>query len=377
MAKYRNMFEFLKAYFKRLPIRLILRPLLRWKKLTAIEPGYSIVIACHHRFPEMLMASLKMFCKDPLPHLYETVIVFDAPKSDKLIHAEQRFANEFPELRIKCLFQTTKETSVSRFFSWGWIDCWLSYSKGLAEAKTKYVMLHDMDAMIVKKGMIEERYNIFRNSQMQFMGYKWYNCNGLTPEMNIPIIVEMFLDAEHLRKNFKPIDLFNKVAIFKGIMLDFDTLLYPEAYSSRRSVVPINEDEMVHPSQVISQFTYLANNKNYIPPSSNNLFFIPYFIDIANSDGHIEAFAAALSEIPDHHTKIPFYGYSMDMSNLSMEHFRWVCKQFFRIEQRVFGCIRPALLTYCDSIKAKIQAPSPVNLYDEILGELAPEFMSY
>jgi glycosyltransferase involved in cell wall biosynthesis len=371
--KYSSWTRYLLALAKRLPIRILIRPLVNWLPLSDPNNGYTIVIACHRRFPEMLQASLKLLYRDELPNLRETIIVIDGHSTDRLKIAEDQFLASFPKLNIRFIYQTWFQSKICRFISWGWVDCWLSYCTGLANSTTKVVMLHDMDAMIVKKGLIEGRYEQFMASNTDFMGYLWYNANGITPEMEICVIVEMFLNVQHLRAQFKPLDLFNRIGIHRGVKVDFDTLLYPQALSTKKIVRRIDEKEMVHPSQVISQFAYLADRRGYAPPEGNNMFFIPYFLFIADGN-HNKLKDIANSMSASASTKvIPFYGHRMNITHFSKEHFRWICKQIFRIEYSYAHEVRSDVSEYLKAIGQAANLSNIQGLLDEVSSELAPE----
>lgn len=370
--KYPTWTKYISAFLRRAPIRALIRPLINWQPLFKPQNGYTIVIACHHNFPDMLVASLKLLCRDDLPNLQETIIVIDSPATEKLKRAEARFLATFPKLKIRVIYQSWIQSKVSRLISWGWVDCWLSYCAGLAATTTKIAMLHDMDAMILKRGLIEARYRHFAASNAEFMGYLWYNANGITPEMKICVIVEMFLDVEHLRSRFRPIDLFNRVDIYRKVRLDFDTLLYPQVLSGKRIVKKIGEEEMVHPSQVISQFTYLAYNKKYIPPAENNLFFIPYFLHIADADGALTEMVNAIRQ-SSRNRVVPFYGYRMNMGRLSRDHFRWICKQILRIEYSFAGEVRKEVSEYLTGVGQAACVRNVTGMLSEVAEELGPE----
>ena len=168
--------------------------------------------ACHWRFPEMLIASLRLLAQQDLTHLSHLVIAFDAPRGATLEAAARRMAAEFPHLRPSFVYQSPLQARILKAINWGWVDCWLSYSKGIAEVSTRHVMLHDMDAMLIRPGIVEERYAIIRERGDQFLGYKWYLTNGIVKEDRLVVIVEMMFDAEFLRSKCRPIDLFNRIA---------------------------------------------------------------------------------------------------------------------------------------------------------------------
>jgi hypothetical protein len=245
------------------------------------SPGYSIVVACHHRFPEMLIANLRLLARQDLTHMDRLIIVFDTVPDDRLAAIELRMLRDFPAFRIQFLYQTHYQARLLGLINWGWVDCWLSYCKGIDAATTRYVMLHDMDAMLLRQDIVEERFAAIRERDDQYVGQGWYVGNGIEERHQIVYIVELMFDAIFLKERFHPLDLFNQVTTLHGSRVHLDTLLYPQLVAGRRSVLPIAEDDMVHPSQVISQFSHLTNRRGYVPPAVNNLFFIPYFLQLA------------------------------------------------------------------------------------------------
>ncbi|MBC7482256.1 MAG: hypothetical protein H7337_10270 [Rhizobacter sp.] len=136
-----------------------------------------------------------------------------------------------------------------------------------------------------------------------------------------------------------PIDLFNKIHHLGERTVDLYTLIYPQTRSMAKMESPISGAQWVHPSQVISQFTYLAGRSGYVPPAVNNLIFIPYFMHLADhprpmhdvSSGLLNASSAAA---------VPFFGHTMDMRQLPNGHFHWIAKQVGQLERTSFGAVR-------------------------------------
>jgi hypothetical protein len=93
--------------------------------------------------------------------------------------------------------------------------------------------------------------------------------------------------------------------------------------------------------------------------SSNNLFFIPYFLYLADDQDVLGSMSASLSSPAVSADSVPFFGHKMDMSLLSVEHFSWVVKQMFRIEYTVAGLVRPAVMEYLEAIRRKCDPIPP------------------
>ena len=341
--------------FRRFVIRLLIKPLLRWQPLEATAPGYTIVVACHWRFPEMFEASLLFLAKQDLRDFHSLICAIDAPKSVSLELATQQIQAKFPTLRITFLFQTRIQSLVLRRINWGWVDCWLSYCKGLAQVSTRYVMLHDMDAMLLDPGFIRQRYECITSKQLDFLGVRWYTYNGLEESDRLLYVVEMMLDVQWLRRHFAPIDLFNKLYYIGKRRLDLDTLIYPQIQSTAKMEMPIGVDQWVHPSQVISQFTYLVARPGYIPPVANNLFFIPYFMHLAGYPTAMREQSEHLARAVDGSTVV-FFGHVMNMKNMTREHFAWIKKQVEQVEISFAGRVRDDVSSYLTAISDKIAA---------------------
>ena len=131
--------------------------------------------------------------------------------------------------------------------------------------------------------------------------------------------------------------------------------------------MPIPGDEMVHPGQVISQYTYLVNRKGYVPPDANNLFFIPYFLHLAGDPGPLEEVTESL--LSDDLRRIAFLGHRMDMSRLSVAHLRWIVKQVVRLENAVAGGLRPVIRQYLETIGSRCAGCPEGSLIDEVEAE--------
>ena len=370
-GKYNTWWKYYRARLQRFLLRGMIRPLMHWGPMDQPSPGYTIVVACHARFPGMLIASLRLLAKQELINLDRVIVAFDAPRDETLVRAERRMCDEFPQLRISCLYQTPLQSRILRAIGWGWVDCWLSYCKGIAEATTRYVMLHDMDAMLLRPGLVEERYAAIRDRKDLFLGWGWYVGNGVRDSDKLAIIVELMLDAAYLRGRFRPINLFNQVTFYNGVTVDLDTLLYPQTATDRKSILPISELEMVHPGQVISQFTYLVNKPGYIPPEGNNLIFIPYFLFLGGDSAVLTNFTEALSSSEPR--EVPFFGHRMDMTRLSVIHLKWVIKQTIRLENAVAGGVRPEVRQYLEAIRARCTSGPTASLVPEVEAEIARE----
>ncbi len=370
-GKYRTRRAYYAAGAKRRALRGVIRHLARWAPLAEPKPGYTIVVACHARLAETVIPGLRLLARQELTHLDRTLVVFDARSDPRLRALAKRLVATFPSLRIECLYQTPAQAALLRAIAWGWVDCWLSYCTGIGRAATRHVMLHDMDAMLLRPDIVEERYRVILERGDHFLGTQWYEGNGIRSSSRLAYIVEMTLDAAFLRERFEPIDLFGRVVTLDGATADLDILLYPQL-GARRSVSTPAQTDWVHPGQVISQYTYLINQPAYVPPATNNLFFIPYFLFLAEDwpellEAQTDGLHAAGAE------SAPLLDRRLVMRQLTPVHLRWVIKQIVRLEQAIAGAARPEVRAYLEAIQAKCEGAPAHSLVDEVRTELERE----
>ena len=332
-------------------LRAVLRTLHAWGPAEQLREGYTILIPCHHRLPEVLLPNLALVARQDLTNLDRTVVSFDAVQDERLSTIAERLQGEFPQLRLEFRYQTPRQAAVIRRIGWAWVDIWLSYCKCLSAARTRWAMLHDMDAMLLRPGIIEERFAALVERGDHFLGTHWYIGNGNEAEDRLCFPVEMFVDVAFLRSEFRPVDMFNHVCLWNGRTVDFDVMLYPQT-RGRRSLLPMPGEDMVHPGQVISQYVFLLTRPGYIPPERNNLFFIPYFLHLAGDGAVLDQHTQALEVSKN--SSVPFLGRVADLGRLTPIHVDWIGKQIGRIEQAIAGGLRGEVARYLGAIRSQV-----------------------
>lgn len=346
-GKYPTRKHYWTAVLKRAVLRAALRPLLSWRPMRNEKPGYTVIVACHAPLAEMALPSLELLSRQKSRNLACAIVSFDSPADARLRSLADEIRTKYPNLRAQFLYQTALQSKLLRKIGWGWVDCWLSYAKGVAACETRYAMLHDMDAMLLDPDLVERRFALLLERGDQFLGDRWYVGNGTVAEDRVCYIVEMMFDAEYVRRTFRPLDLFNVVARCGERTVDWDTFLYPQTIAARRSVESIRLEEMIHPSQVVSQYTLMAR-PGYVPPEQNNALFIPYFYYLTGREEMLRTVRAAL-DLEDV-TRVPLGDRTMDLRRLSPTHAQWLLKQARRIEQAWAGSMREEVADYFKAV---------------------------
>ncbi len=354
-GKYTSPLKYHSVRLYRAGLRAYLSRLASWTPLVDAKEGYSLCIGCNAPLAAMLGANLQLLSQQDLTHLDKIYVVFDRPAAKIDFPVEQKMRERFPGLPLEFVFYTQREADALARVGWGWAYSWFSWQKAIGLCRTKHALLHDFDAMLIRRQIIEDRYHAVVDAKANWCGIRYYEGNGVTADMELCTTFEMMLDVQFVRNKFKPIDAFNHVTTHRGQTVDFDTFLYCQAMGGTKLVLPIPEPDMVHPSQVICQFTDLANRANYVPPARNNLPFIPYFMYVAGEPDLLRQTLAAMQSAAG--KAFPFFGKQLDVKQLNQTHMDWIRKQAAQLEQVVAGGVREEVGQYMDALETMVRRP--------------------
>ncbi len=360
-TKYATALQFHWARAYRALIRLAISGLVRWRDVPRDLDRYTIVLGCHSGLGEMLPGNLACLARQDLSHLAETLLVFDSPGGPRLQKIQREIAGQFPALRCRVLLYSPLQRWVTRGIGWAWVNCWLSWCLGISASRTRWVMLHDFDAMLVDSQFIEKRFRAVRDQPCEFLGIRYYDnpSTGLHPADELVGTIELLLDAGFMTRTFRPIDIFNHVTAFAGRRVEFDTFLWAQSRAGRKQVIPVELDDLVHPSQMICHYAYLLQHDRRLPLDGNSLMLIPYFMSVG---GHpelmrtlTEQMAAAAADGRAHDT-VSLHGRSLDLAPLRMDHLDWLVKQARHLEVAMFRAVRPEVARYLDALQSFVVA---------------------
>ena len=341
--KYRSEAKFRLTQLRRLPILRALRNLTRWEPLDNPAEGYSIIIGCNTRLARMLSCNLKYLVRQDLSHLAKILIIFDRPREEMPDDIEAVISSRFPTLPIEVLYYTKLQERIASALHWPSVQAWLSWSIGIGRLETQYGFLHDFDAMLLRADMIEERFRTICERGDEYLGIRFYEGHGLVPDDELATTFELMFDAQFVRREFVPLDLFNHVARFRGRRVDFDTFLYAQSRRGKASTAAVAEEDLVHPSQLITEFENLLGGLRSVP-HDNNLLLVPYFLFAAQEPDVMVQLTQDLENGAG--SSVSFFGKALELSAMAPDRFRWIVKQAYRLERSDSGCIRDAVRRY-------------------------------
>ena len=255
-GKHKNQLSHWVAWVNREILRARIRGLIDWEPLARPEPGCTAIVGMCSRLPDVMAANLRCLHQSRWPELKKIVIAVDTVRSSMSSQIEADARAYCPSLDVEFVYYSEAQSSTANRVHLPFVYSWLSWCLALRQVTTRHVLIHDYDALALGP-TLGQRYEQFVRSGATVQGIKWYEGNGIEPADRLATTFETFVDTVWLR-SLKPISLFNKMRLKQGRSIDFDTSLdaqdrlLPER---QRTIVPMNLDEMVHPSQMIHQYT--------------------------------------------------------------------------------------------------------------------------
>ncbi len=354
--------RYLRKRVTRGALSAIIRPLVRWSPLTDPEPGYTVIIGCSWRLCPMIAANLRLLARQDLTNCRRVLVMMDCERREAPAEFEDqaRRAAGGTGLPLEFRYYTPVQRRVTRAIGWGWVYSWLNWTLGVAETRTRYAMLHDLDALLLKPSIVEGRYAAIRGGQggaggAEFLGVGYYSGSGVRESDGLVKTFELMFDAEFVRREFRPIDIFNHVAVHQGRRLEFDTFLYAQSRGGRKAVLPIDETEMVHPSQMICHFMDFYTGLRAVP-ADNNIPLIPYYFDLGGDPTLLRSVTHQLGSAtgdgagPRHNGTVELWSRTLDLRRLSGPMRAWHRKQALRMEAALGPTPRGEVVAYFDAI---------------------------
>ena len=351
--KYTSSKEFLKARLSRQLMRSTIASAVGWRAMENPLPGYTIIIGLKAELGVMIEANLGLLSEQDLEGVDSIVLVFDRVRSADDDAANEGLRARFPKLRLRFVYYSPWQARLGRFFDWGWVYCWMSWAIGIAETKTRWALLHDFDALLLRRETLRERFEAIRKTQLEFLGVAYYEGNGVTAGDRLVRTFELIFDAQFIKHTFRPIDLFNRVARIGDRRVEFDTFIDVQTRGARRDIIPIGEEWLVHPSQMICQYVDHLHGRP-IPAATNNLLMIPYFYHLGGDARPLHEITAHLAN--ENAQSVQLFGRELDVGAIDPIHMQWIIKQAFRVERKLHARIRPEVRAYFDAIEGAYRA---------------------
>ncbi len=347
-GKYKNWIYYIYAKVQRELLRTRIRNVVKWSHLgdKEQESGYSILIGMASKLPSILRANLICIGRHLATPPRQVLIVVDNVEGSLPEGFETSVAKDFPDLRIKFLYYSLKQSLMAERIKLPFVYSWLSWCIGFKEARTKHVLIHDYDALILGEALWK-RYERFSHGDSAIQGISWYTVNGFTENDHLATTFEAFVDLFWIR-SFPPIMLFNKVGILGDRSVDYDTLLdmqqnYLE--KTKRSIVPMSLHDLVHPSQMIHQYTMFRKKPGAQLPSWS-IIMIPFFNYLGGDKNALTTAGQAIQNSGENAVNLLGDGVIINFSTLKIDNVDWALKQMVEVLLRLGESPSRALIDY-------------------------------
>ncbi|HAI67798.1 MAG TPA: hypothetical protein DCM38_00005 [Gammaproteobacteria bacterium] len=288
MDKYKTYLSFLIAKVHKNFKRRQISKLFSWQPLPELETGCTAIMAMCSRMPYVLGGNLSCLDQNKGDVLKEVLITVDAEKGALASGFEDDIIQKFPRLKITFLYYNRQQAEFTAKVNDPYIYSWLSWGTCMNHVRTKTVLIHDYDALILSGKALEKRYHAFIKSGAKIQGITWCQINGFEANDHLATTFEAFLDVNWIR-SFSPVRGYNRVGLLKGHKVDYDTYLDIQANhtpENQRTIIPMSEEELVHPSQMITQYMRFRNSPGKALPC-NAVTMIPFFHFISGQENAI------------------------------------------------------------------------------------------
>lgn len=337
-GKYNNVLAYELARVRRASIRRRIRNLVAWDPTpkSSLEPGCTALVGMSSLMPDVLLGNLTCLNDNAWPDLKEVCVVVDSTRGCLPDGYEQSVASTCNRFRVRFCYYNDEQARVSRAIRLPYVYCWLSWCIGIASCQTRTILLHDYDALILNDALAR-RHASFVASGSVVQGIQWYNvpANGIDHGDCLATTFEAFVDTAWVR-SFPPIRLFNVIKRRGKRSLDYDILLdvqHNEIPAEQRSIEPMSQDDLVHPSQMVHQFTMFQRHPGGELPSFS-IPMIPFFESLTVGPPAIER---AVDQIKNRSSlSFPFLrgDLQINFSKLKAADVDWCLKQMVQASVR-------------------------------------------
>jgi len=355
-GKYSNLLQFWFARFYRELHRMAVYWLLyAWKPVQKAEEGYTLIVGVIPSLIPVLYANLNFLQKQELNNLKRLILVFNCLRSQAESSIEQTLRQRYPNLPFHFVYYNLPQwMALNINNNFPWLHCWLSWSLGISETYTRHAMLHDVDALLITPDFIESRYREIRNRGVQYLCSRYYDAaNGLRMEDKMLHTLELFFDAQFIKEVFRPADLLNRVYMLNGRNVDFDIFHYAQFKNGTTSLMPFTENkDLIHPSQMVSQYVMLVNNNKKMPIRVNNILLLPYYYYLGGDSQLMENLIEQMKLSGGKRVRLS--GKYYNISVLDKTHVEWMKQQISILENLSVGQVRPLVKEYLDLIEGAL-----------------------
>lgn len=253
--------QVIRNVFGRELVKTTLKPLLRWQPLDAPAPGYSIMVGVPWDLRHLLSVNLLFIMRGNLENLHTLHVIFDRCARPEMAEIEDEMRREFPELPLVfhhyrgVAGRIIEKVNVSTFYNS--MNC----QTALAACETRWMILHDFDLYPLATRYFEEIWERTASRELKFSGIERTHFNGLTEADDIFGTWALAMDAQWLRNECAPLDVFHRVARVGDRTIGLDPFAWLQLNQERAAVETLDRNSFCHVNNLCSTYLRLVTGR--------------------------------------------------------------------------------------------------------------------
>ncbi len=254
-----------------------------WKPMAEPRDGTSVVMPLYAGLGRVLIANLKLLERQELAP-YEVIVVSDQDAS-ALGNLENEVRSSFTEMQVRFVYPgKLARTLIGRVKSYE-ATRWLLVATGLAEASTRYVLLHELDALLTDGAWLRRRCDAIAEREDHFLGWRPAVDGGLTELDGLADGHELLLDAANLRARCSPADGLEHVTLYRGRRMALGAWVYPQTMAGRSSVLSDEAEAVVWAGRAVEQYVRLGWEPGLALGAHNDVMMLAYLRYVGGEPG--------------------------------------------------------------------------------------------
>lgn len=330
-------------------VKLALRPLVRWKPMASVEPGWSLILGVPWHLRHLLPVNLEFVARTNLAGLHTLHVVFDRrARPDMEVLADAARA-KFPQLPLRFHHyaaapgRVIERVNVSTFYNS--MNC----ATALACVTTRHVVIHDFDLYPLVPQYFQEVVARMSRDGLRFCALERTYFDGLVDADNVLGTWCLGVDAQWLRDNYHPIDIFHKVEKVHGRWMTLDPFSSIQLRTPERSLVEsIDGTDCCHVKNLCA--TYMRYSSGQRVRFAWKLHYM-WYLEAINGEDRLQEITDAMESSSDGVLRLAS-GFQDDFSGVDPTCANVLRDELGNMERFLFGGPRRHVVQYCDSFQA-------------------------
>lgn len=330
-------------------IRWAIGRFLHWQPLDRPEPGFSIILGVPWGIRHLLPVNLTFIARTDCSELRKVFVVFDRTHRSGAEALIEKARRDHPQVPLEFLFHDAVPGWIGEKANVSTLYNSLNTTHAMRECTTRYAIMHDFDLYPLVPNYFTEVVRAMRERELCFSGLELTHFDGLTDQDKLIGTWCLGVDVQWLRKTYRPVDCFHRVAKVNGRWINLDPYSWIQSQTRQRDLAgTIDGNSCCHVQNLCS--TYLRFTTGRPAKIVWRLHYLWYLESLCgirhNFEMAMEAMEGAGSPI------IKVDGREIDFSTAHVTCANVLRTELGEVERALFGACRPEVARYIDTFEA-------------------------